>query len=68
MVRQVSLKWWFVIFGLAGALFVGATFALDYNRRANINSFEECKEAGYPILESYPEQCIANGRTFTDNP
>lgn len=31
-----------------------------------IKSFEECAQAGYPIMESYPEQCrTPNGRTFT---
>jgi hypothetical protein len=32
---------------------------------AEISSFEECAAAGFPIMESYPEQCAANGRTFT---
>lgn len=32
----------------------------------NINSFEECAEAGYPIMESYPERCVTpNGLSFT---
>ena len=31
-----------------------------------IDSFEDCVEAGNPILESYPRQCIADGRTFTE--
>ena len=32
-----------------------------------INSFEECVGAGYPILESYPRQCqIPDGKTFTE--
>lgn len=32
----------------------------------SINSFEECAAAGYPILESYPEQCMTpDGRSFT---
>src|SRR3989344_8891167 len=32
----------------------------------NITSFEECAAAGYPVMESYPEQCrTPNGRTFT---
>jgi hypothetical protein len=31
-----------------------------------ITSFEECVEAGNPILESYPRQCIADGETFTE--
>tara|TARA_Y100000034_G_C6855377_1_gene388654 strand:+ start:1054 stop:1356 length:303 start_codon:yes stop_codon:yes gene_type:complete len=29
-----------------------------------INSFEECAKAGNPIMESFPEQCSANGKTF----
>lgn len=31
---------------------------------SNINSFEDCVKAGFPILESYPEQCNANGKHF----
>jgi hypothetical protein len=31
-----------------------------------ITDFEECVEAGNPIMESYPRQCSANGRTFTE--
>ncbi len=31
----------------------------------SINSFEECARAGYPIAESYPEQCrTPDGRLF----
>ncbi|MBN1385764.1 hypothetical protein JW968_02175 [Candidatus Woesearchaeota archaeon] len=30
----------------------------------NINSFEECKAAGYPIMESNPPQCRAGEKTF----
>jgi len=29
-----------------------------------INSFEECAEAGNPIMESYPRQCRAGNKTF----
>lgn len=32
-----------------------------------IDSFKECAAAGYPIMESYPEQCATpDGRTFTN--
>lgn len=31
-----------------------------------INSFEECVAAGYPVGESYPSVCIANGKSFTE--
>lgn len=32
----------------------------------DINSFEECIAAGNPAMESYPRQCMAGGRTFTE--
>ena len=32
-----------------------------------INSFDECAAAGYPIMESYPRQCaVPGGGTFTE--
>src|SRR5688572_9662404 len=34
-------------------------------RQNNIDSFEECRDAGYPIQESYPEVCaVPNGKRF----
>jgi hypothetical protein len=36
------------------------------NNQKTITNFEECKAAGNPIMESYPEQCSANGQTFTN--
>lgn len=35
-------------------------------RPTSINSFEECVAAGNPVMESYPEQCAAGGKTFTN--
>lgn len=32
----------------------------------DINSFQACKDADGAILESYPEQCLLNGKTFTN--
>jgi hypothetical protein len=32
---------------------------------SQINSFEECVAAGYPIMESFPRKCMtSDGRTF----
>ncbi len=31
-----------------------------------VTSFEECEAAGYPVMESYPRQCQANGEVFTE--
>lgn len=34
---------------------------------SKISSFEDCVNAGYPIMESYPRQCkTPDGRTFTE--
>jgi hypothetical protein len=50
-------------------ILLGIAFVLDSfntNNVSSISSFEECKDAGYPIMESYPEQCATpDGRTFT---
>ncbi|MBD3210577.1 hypothetical protein GF318_04315 [Candidatus Micrarchaeota archaeon] len=35
------------------------------NSAENITSFEECVQAGYPVMESYPRQCrTPDGKTF----
>lgn len=31
-----------------------------------ITNFEECVKAGNPVMESYPRQCAADGKTFTE--
>jgi hypothetical protein len=33
----------------------------------DINSFDDCVAAGYPVAESYPEQCFTDdGKSFTN--
>lgn len=32
-----------------------------------ISSFQECMDAGYPIMESYPRQCNAGGSNFVED-
>lgn len=43
------------------ALFAG--FSL-FKRIYQVNSYEDCVEAGNAIVETSPEQCMANGRVF----
>lgn len=52
---------------IVGILFLASIILLlDNNNTALIDNFEECVAAGYPVLESYPEQCrTRDGRTFT---
>lgn len=35
--------------------------------KKEITNFEECMKAGYPIQESYPRGCNANGQHFTED-
>lgn len=36
------------------------------NSTTTITNFQQCKDAGNPIQESYPEKCTANGQTYTN--
>lgn len=52
--------------GMAAGYYLGYERGLGKSACDRISSFEECVAAGYPIMESYPEQCMTpDGRTFT---
>jgi hypothetical protein len=51
-----------VIGGVAAALWWNFVPRIS---TSTINSYDECAAAGNPIMESYPEQCAAGGKTFT---
>lgn len=34
--------------------------------KKGVTNFEECIEAGNPVMESYPRQCRHNGETFVE--
>lgn len=65
-------KFWLVI--LVGVVGVVAGYWLGYGHGFNkaadlaeINSFEECA-ARYPVMESYPRQCLTpDGRHFVED-
>lgn len=61
-----------IVIGAGIAIGAGLLVASGYlwgqtvGLRQNINTYEECVEAGYPILDSYPEQCkVPGGPNFT---
>ena len=57
-----------IILYVIGILTVLLTIVFFSNSRkvSLITSFQECANAGYPIMESYPEQCrTPSGKTFT---
>lgn len=48
-------------------LIVGAVaWTMAKNQPLEIDSFADCAAAGYPVMESYPRQCRANGQTFVE--
>lgn len=46
---------------------MGAWWQLQKPETAEIANFAECVAAGNPVMESYPRQCRANGKTFVEN-
>jgi len=44
---------------------IGDSCIVEDNQE-KINNFDECAEAGYSILESYPRQCKTENKTFTE--
>ena len=52
-----------------GLFIVGVLFLVGActTQTPSVTNFEECVEAGNPVMESYPRQCSANGETFVEN-
>lgn len=56
------------VLSVALLVFVASLAAIELNntKPASVTNFDECAAAGYPIMESYPEQCrTPDGKTFT---
>jgi hypothetical protein len=56
---------------LAAIIFVIAAIALflkpaEVKTQIEIRNFNECVAAGFPVMESYPRQCSANGNNFVE--
>lgn len=56
-----------VAFAIVLALLAGSIALRSVYSKTAIDSFESCVAAGYPVMESYPAQCIANGQTFIED-
>ncbi|MBP9757002.1 MAG: hypothetical protein KBD06_00200 [Candidatus Pacebacteria bacterium] len=57
-----------VVLALIAGLLLSLSNIASQQRMYAIATFQECKEAGYPIMESYPEQCATpDGRTFSND-
>lgn len=65
-----------ILVALAVLISLNPTFVIDsggvanvnksnINNAVQVNNFEDCQKAGFPISEIYPPQCQANGQTYT---
>lgn len=53
-----------LLFAIIGGIIFWYNTPEQYSNK--ITNYEECAAAGYPILETYPEQCkLPNGKTYT---
>lgn len=55
----------FILIIIAALIGVGYFAWVNDREKSSINDFETCVSAGYPVMESYPEQCTAFGQTHT---
>ena len=52
---------------LFGFLIIILVTLLSVGRGPEVNNFEECIAAGNPAMESYPRQCMHEGRNFVED-
>ncbi len=57
-----------IVLTIVAALLLSLSNIAKQQRVLAVNTFADCKAAGYPIMESYPEQCrTPDGRTFVND-
>lgn len=56
------------IVGIGFLIIAGFLFYFSPSQKPAITNFDECAQGGFPIMESYPRQCRANGQTFVEIP
>lgn len=50
-----------------GGVVLAALFLRERPADTTISNFQQCKDAGGSIAESYPEQCMIDGKTFVND-
>lgn len=50
----------------AGGIYIAKHRSDTKSSSKAVNSYKECADAGNPVMTSYPSQCAANGKTFTN--
>jgi hypothetical protein len=67
--EQRSTVWLWVLVALCVLALIGMTIMMLLWRpgKQTVTNFQECKDAGGAIMESYPEQCMVDGKSFTNS-
>jgi hypothetical protein len=68
MKKRLSIKNSLILLAVLMIAVVVVVFLFPGKPQSQINSFQDCANAGYPIQESFPERCsVPGGATFTNN-
>jgi hypothetical protein len=58
------IRWLIIFLFIGGALFAGYAF---FDHRGGVRNFEDCRDLGGAVLETYPAQCRINGEVFIES-
>lgn len=64
--NKVAVKGAIITLSVISLLIVATIVYAMMRPPKQVNNFEECIEAGGTRMESYPEQCSYNGKTYTN--
>jgi|AntRauTorckE6833_2_1112554.scaffolds.fasta_scaffold00406_7 hypothetical protein len=67
MFKESRIAAYIVTCILLFALIAGTILLTRTYSARRVASFQECKDAGYPIMETFPEQCLAEGKVFINS-
>lgn len=65
--KRMSRYWIIVAAAVAIGVIIAGILLWKPSINKNIDNFQSCKDAGGAILESYPEQCMLDGKSFTND-
>lgn len=65
--KQMSRYGVVVVVAVAIGVIIAGILLWKPSINKNIDNFQSCKDAGGTILESYPEQCSLDGKSFTND-
>ncbi|HEY0964938.1 MAG TPA: hypothetical protein VGE13_00480 [Candidatus Saccharimonadales bacterium] len=65
--KQTKTTTWIGVVAIICAIVLALAMVFLRKSDKAVTDFQTCKNAGGAIMESYPEQCNINGKTFTNS-